>query len=69
LVNLPEVGAVQASAIIDYRKQVGRFDSIDQLRQIRGIGAVTLGRLRPFVYIEGQSSLRFASAPQSVAAP
>jgi competence ComEA-like helix-hairpin-helix protein len=69
LANLTEVGAVQASAIIDYRKQVGRFESIDQLRQVRGIGAVTLGRLRPFIYIEEHSSLRLASTPQSVAAP
>jgi competence protein ComEA len=46
---LPGVGPVMAGRILDYRAAHGRFTSIDQLREISGIGARTFERLKPRV--------------------
>jgi competence ComEA-like helix-hairpin-helix protein len=52
LVTLPGVGPAIAQRILDWREQHGRFTSVDQLREVRGIGEATLGRLRPFVLLK-----------------
>ena len=46
---LPGVGPVMAGRILDWRTSHGRFASIDQLREISGIGAKTFDRLKPHV--------------------
>ena len=46
---LPGVGPVMAGRILDWRTAHGRFASIDQLREISGIGAKTFDRLKPHV--------------------
>ncbi len=46
---LPEIGPVTAKAILDYRAKIRRFTSVEQLLDVKGIGAVTLARLRPLV--------------------
>ena len=51
LENLPGIGAGLAARIVDSRAQRGVFDSIDDLRRVRGIGAMTLARLRPLLSI------------------
>ena len=48
---LPGVGPVLAGRIMDHRRSVGRFDSVDQLRDVSGIGAKTMERLRPLVKV------------------
>ena len=45
--TLPGIGPHTAAAIVEYRRQHGRFDSIDELIQVRGIGERTVTRLRP----------------------
>lgn len=40
------VGAARAQAIVDYREQHGPFKSIDELLNVKGIGAATLERNR-----------------------
>ena len=49
LQTLPNIGSQMAQRIVDYRKQHGRFDSVDALQNVKGIGAKTLEKLRPFV--------------------
>lgn len=46
---LPGVGPVTAQRILDWREQHGRFTSIDQLREIEGIGETRFARLRDLV--------------------
>lgn len=49
LQTLPNIGEATAQRILDYRTQHGDFDSVDALQNVRGIGAKTLEKLRPFV--------------------
>lgn len=58
LALLPGVGEVKASAIVDARRSRGGFESVDELGEVDGIGEVSLSRIRPFVAVEGESTLR-----------
>lgn len=49
LETVPGLGPVKAGAIVAYRTEIGRFDSIDQLLEVSGIGPATLESIRPFV--------------------
>ena len=48
---LPGVGPVTAARILDWRTAHGRFTTVDQLREVEGIGALTFERLRPHVRV------------------
>jgi competence protein ComEA len=48
---LPGVGEVVARRIVEYRKQHGPFEKIEDLLKVPGIGPQTLSRIRPFVQI------------------
>lgn len=48
---LPGVGPSTAQAIVDYRSQHGRFRSVDDLLNVRGIGAAKLEQIRPLVRV------------------
>ena len=52
LQTLPNIGAGMAQRIIDYRTQHGNFTSVDALQKVKGIGAKTLEKLRPFVDVK-----------------
>ena len=49
--SLPGVGPVMAGRILDWRTAHGRFTSVDQLREVSGIGARTFERLKPHVRV------------------
>jgi competence protein ComEA len=48
---LPGIGPATAAAIIQHRQQIGRFTSVDQLLDVRGIGDAKLEQLRPLVTV------------------
>ncbi|MCW2525569.1 MAG: DNA-binding protein [Pseudonocardiales bacterium] len=48
---LPGVGPVLAQRIVDWRTTHGRFDSVDQLKQVSGVGATTFANLKPLVTV------------------
>jgi comEA protein len=49
LVALPGIGPSKARAIAEYRQQQGGFKSVDDLRQVKGIGLATMEKLRAHV--------------------
>ena len=48
---LPGVGPVTAQRIVEWRAQNGRFATVDQLREVEGIGERRLGQLRELVRV------------------
>ncbi len=55
---LPGVGESRARAIVALRKQRGGFKKVEDLVEVKGIGAVALERLRPFVTTMGKTTAR-----------
>lgn len=51
LVTLNGIGQVYAERIVDYRSEHGRFESIDQLAEVKGIGAKTVATIKDEVAV------------------
>jgi len=47
LTSIKGIGPAKAQAIIDYREAHGSFESVDDLKMVRGIGDKVLESLRP----------------------
>ena len=52
LETLPRIGPAMARRILDYRAQRGAFTRVDELGNVKGIGAKTLENLRPLVTLD-----------------
>ena len=52
LVEINGIGNAKAQAIVSYRDKNGPFASVDELRQVSGIGEKILERIRPQVTVE-----------------
>jgi competence ComEA-like helix-hairpin-helix protein len=57
LMLLPGIGEAKARAILGRRKEQGAFKGVDELLEVKGIGAAALDRIRPFVTTQGKTSL------------
>ena len=52
--SLPGIGPVLAQRVIDYRTTVGRFQRIDDLRAVKGIGPKIFERIKPLVTVAAE---------------
>ena len=57
LERLPGVGPSRATAIVALRDRRGKFQKVQELMRVRGIGRATLRRLAPMLALEGQTTL------------
>jgi competence protein ComEA len=49
LAQLPGIGPVLAKRIVESRSSQGPFRSVEDLRRVRGVGPLTLERIRPYL--------------------
>lgn len=59
LEQVPGIGPTLAKEIEDHRRKKGPFKSVDELRQVKGVGPVTLDKVRPFLRVD------VSNAPQA----
>ncbi len=52
LITLPEIGEIRANKIIDYRKAHNGFSSVDEIKNISGIGEKTYDAIRNYLTIK-----------------
>ncbi len=52
LVSLPGIGPVKAQRIIDRRTELGKFNNVEELISVKGIGEKTLAKITPFIKCE-----------------
>jgi len=62
LQRLPFVGEVRAKAIIQHRQKQGPFTSLDQLLDSGVVGRGTFEAIRPYLTLDGSSTLRDSAA-------
>ena len=55
---LPRVGATVAARIIEFREKNGKFKKPEDLLLVSGIGDRTFDLIRPYVSIDGETTLR-----------
>ncbi len=55
---LPRVGPSVAARIVEFREQNGKFKKPEDLLLVSGIGDRTFDLIRPYVSVEGETTLR-----------
>lgn len=56
LESLPGIGAVMAQRVIAFRESVGGFRTVEDLREVKGIGAKKIDRLKSLVMVSTAKS-------------
>jgi len=59
--ELKGIGPAKAKAIVDYRAKNGPFKSVDELRNVGGIGDKLLNKIRGNVVVNGTESAKKVS--------
>ena len=51
LITIDGIGEAKASAIIEYREYIGGYSSVDEIKNIKGIGDVLFEKLSPYLCV------------------
>jgi len=62
LIALPGIGPAKAQAILDYRHANGAFKSVEELKDVKGIGAKRFEKLKTELTV-GPAPVRTAAVP------
>ena len=62
LIALPGIGPAKAQAIVDYRKANGAFKTVEELKDVKGIGAKRFEKLKGELTV-GPAGRSVAAAP------
>jgi competence protein ComEA len=65
LVALPGIGPAKAQAIVDYRKTHGPFKAVEELKDVKGIGAKRFEKLKPDLAVTGPTTVKAAAKPEA----
>ncbi len=57
LERVPGIGPARAEAIVRLRERVTRFRHVEDLVRVRGIGRATLRTMRPYLALDGMTTL------------
>ena len=55
LVSLPKIGPVTAERIIRYREEYGKFSTVNDLINVKGIGEKTMEKITSLITVETQN--------------
>ena len=66
LAQLPGIGPSTAQKIVEYRQQIGKFTSIEQLLDVPRVGTLTLQRITPYITLGGEEKPSPVSPPAVV---
>lgn len=55
---LPGIGKTTAAAILAHRKEKGNFKTVDDLKNVKGIGDKKLAALKPYLTVTGKTTLK-----------
>lgn len=61
--RLPGVGAKRAEAIVALRARMGRFQRVEDLMRVKGIGRATIKKLRPLIRLDQPRAPDAGAAP------
>lgn len=64
LCRLPGIGDVKARAIIEYRELYGDFYSIEEIKNVSGIGDKTFENIRDYIYVEYSERPSYIQDPE-----
>lgn len=65
--TLPGVGPATAKAIVVYRTENGPFKTLDDLKNVKGIGAKKLEKLRPELMLNNEPAAKKTAKPAAAA--
>lgn len=52
LMKLPGIGQKTAQSILDLRSKMGKFNKVDDLLKVKGIGKTKLNNIKKYIFIE-----------------